>query len=199
MKALIIVDLQNDFMPTGALPVPQGDQIISHINAEMQKDYSVIVATQDWHPVNHFSFFTLHDGKKAFESITKDDYQQTLWPPHCIQGSEGANFFPELHTGAIDAIFRKGTNPDIDSYSAFFDNQKLKETGLDGYLKGLHLDELHFVGLAADYCVYFSMIDALNLGYKVFLHEHCTRAISKEQFENQKKELLAYPNFTLLP
>ncbi|MFC2350765.1 MAG: isochorismatase family protein, partial [Capnocytophaga granulosa] len=88
---------------------------------------------------------------------------------------------------------------DIDSYSAFFDNQKFKETGLDGYLKGLHLDELHFAGLAADYCVYFSMIDALNLGYKVFLHEHCTRAISKEQFENQKKELIAYPNFTLLP
>lgn len=196
-SVLILIDIQNDFI-TGELPVPDGRSIIEPVN-QLIPQFSHVIATQDWHPGNHFSFFTLHAGKKAFESITKDNYQQTLWPPHCVQGSEGANFFPELHTKAINAIFRKGTNPDIDSYSAFFDNQKLKETGLDGYLKGLHLDELHFAGLAADYCVYYSMIDALNLGYKVFLHEHCTRAISKDQFENQKKELTTYPNFTLLP
>ena len=180
---LILIDIQNDFI-TGELPVPDARSIIEPVN-HLIPQFSHVIATQDWHPANHFSFFTLHEGKKAFESITKDNYQQTLWPPHCIQGSEGANFFPELQTNAINAIFRKGTNPDIDSYSAFFDNQKLKETGLDGYLKGLHLDELHFAGLAADYCVYFSMIDALNLGYKVFLHEHCTRA--KNSLKTRKK------------
>ncbi len=195
-RVLILIDIQNDFI-TGTLPVPDGKAIIAPIN-RLILQFDHVIATQDWHPENHFSFFTHHKGKKAFESITKDSYEQTLWPPHCVQGSEGANFFPELQMNTIAAIFRKGTNPDIDSYSAFFDNQQLKSTGLDGYLKGLSIEELHFVGLAADYCVYFSMMDALSLGYKVFLHEHCTRAINKESFEQQKRELHTYPNFTLL-
>lgn len=196
-EVLILIDIQNDFI-TGSLPVPDGQSIISPVN-QLITEFGHVIATQDWHPENHFSFFTQHKDKKAFDAVTKDDYIQTLWPPHCVQGSSGADFCPELHTNTVAAIFRKGMDPNIDSYSAFFDNQKLKNTGLNGYLKGLNIQELHFAGLAADYCVYFSMIDALNLGYSVFLHEKCTRAISQEQFEAQKKELITYSNFTLLP
>ena len=196
-RVLILVDIQNDFI-TGELPVPDGRAIVDPVN-HLIPQFDHVIATQDWHPYNHFSFFTLHEGKKAFESIPQGDFLQTLWPPHCVQESKGAEFFPELHTQFINTIFRKGTDPNIDSYSAFFDNQQLKSTGLDGYLKGLSIEELHFAGLAADYCVYYSMVDALDLGYRVFLHEHCTRAISKEHFQQQKEELIKHPNFTLLP
>ena len=132
-RVLILVDIQNDFI-TGELPVPDGRAIVDPVN-HLISQFDHVIATQDWHPDNHFSFFTLHEGKKAFESIPQGDFLQTLWPPHCVQESKGAEFFPELHTQSINTIFRKGTDPNIDSYSAFFDNQKLKSTGLDGYLK----------------------------------------------------------------
>ena len=195
-KALVIIDMQNDFI-TGSLPVAHSNEIIGYIN-ELMDNFEYVVATQDWHPAKHFSFFTNHYDKKAFETIEKDGYSQTLWPPHCIQGSNGADFYPTLRTEPISLIIRKGTNPDIDGYSAFFDNQKLKSTGLDGYLRGLDIEELHFVGVAADYCVYYSIKDALELGYKVVLYEKCTKAILNEAFEKQKEELLAHNNFTLI-
>ena len=195
-KALVIIDMQNDFI-TGSLPVAHSNEIIGYIN-ELMDNFEYVVATQDWHPAKHFSFFTNHYDKKAFETIEKDGYSQTLWPPHCIQGSNGADFYPTLRTEPISLIIRKGTNPDIDSYSAFFDNQKLKSTGLDVYLRGLDIEELHFVGVAADYCVYYSIKDALELGYKVVLYEKCTKAILNEAFEKQKEELLAHNNFTLI-
>ena len=161
MKALIIVDLQNDFMPTGALPVPQGDQIISHINAEMQKDYSVIVATQDWHPANHKSFASQHVGKKPFDIVQLNGIDQILWPDHCVQGTFGA----ELHK-------------DLDSYSAFFDNNKLNNTGLPGYLQDKGIKELVFCGLAGDFCVAYSANDAKALGYEVKILENCVKYIN---------------------
>ncbi|MDO4880207.1 MAG: bifunctional nicotinamidase/pyrazinamidase [Capnocytophaga sp.] len=195
-KALILIDIQNDFI-SGSLPVAHSEEIITPVN-ELMNQFEHIIATQDWHPTEHFSFFIHHKGKKLFDVIEKDGYTQTLWPPHCIQGGKGADFYPSLNTKPISLIIRKGTNPEIDSYSAFFDNQKLKNTGLDGYLKGLQIEELHFVGIAADYCVYYSMKDALELGYKVVLHENCTRAIQKEAFEIQKKELLEHKNFKIV-
>ena len=177
MKALIIVDLQNDFMPTGALPVPQGDQIISHINAEMQKDYSVIVATQDWHPANHKSFASQHVGKNPFDTVQLNGIDQILWPDHCVQGTFGAELHKDLDTRRISAIFRKGMNPKIDSYSAFFDNNKQNPTGLHGYLQEKGITELVICGLAGDFCVAYSAEDARNLGYKVSLFEAGIRSI----------------------
>ena len=178
MKALIIVDLQNDFMPTGALPVPQGDQIISHINAEMQKDYSVIVATQDWHPANHKSFASQHVGKKPFDIVQLNGIDQILWPDHCVQGTFGAELHKDLDTRCISAIFRKGMNPEIDSYSAFFDNNKLNNTGLHGYLQDKGIKELVFCGLAGDFCVAYSANDAKALGYEVKILENCVKYIN---------------------
>ena len=178
MKALIIVDLQNDFMPTGALPVPQGDQIISHINAEMQKDYSVIVATQDWHPANHKSFASQHVGKKPFDTVQLNGIDQILWPDHCVQGTFGAELHKDLDTRRISAIFRKGMNPEIDSYSAFFDNNKLNNTGLQGYLQDKGIKKLVFCGLAGDFCVAYSANDAKALGYEVTILENCVKYIN---------------------
>ena len=129
MKALIIIDVQNDFMPTGALPVKEGDQIIPFINAEMQKGYDLVVATQDWHPATHKSFASQHKGKKPFDVVQLNGIEQILWPDHCVQGTFGAQLHKDLDIRPISAIFRKGMNPEIDSYSAFFDNNKLNNTG----------------------------------------------------------------------
>nr|WP_315124824.1 bifunctional nicotinamidase/pyrazinamidase [uncultured Capnocytophaga sp.] len=177
MKALIIVDVQNDFMPTGALPVPEGDQIITAINVEMYKGYDLIVATQDWHPTNHKSFASQHKDKKTFDIVQLNGIDQILWPEHCVQGSFGAELHKDLDTRPISAIFRKGMNPEIDSYSAFFDNNKLNSTGLHGYLQDKGIKELVFCGLAGDYCVAYSANDAKALGYEVRLFEEGIRSI----------------------
>ncbi|GIX41713.1 MAG: bifunctional pyrazinamidase/nicotinamidase [Leptospiraceae bacterium] len=190
MKTLILIDVQNDFMPYGALPVAEGDQIVPVINRIIDK-FDLVVATQDWHPKNHISFASNHQGKKPFEVIDLEGFQQTLWPDHCVQGSKGAEFHPDLNTKPIEAIFRKGTNPEIDSYSGFYDNLHKKSTGLAGYLKEKKAEELYFAGLAADYCVYYSIIDAVNEGFKVTFIEDATRAIDKDNFNQKiKKELL---------
>ncbi len=190
MKTLILIDVQNDFMPYGALPVPEGDQIVPIINKIIDK-FDLIVATQDWHPKNHISFASNHKDKKPFDVIDLDGFKQTLWPDHCVQGTSGAEFHPDLEIKPIEAIFRKGTNPNIDSYSGFYDNLHKKNTGLAGYLREKKAKDLYFVGLATDYCVYYSIIDALKEGFNVYLIEDATRAIDKNHYENYlKKELL---------
>lgn len=169
MKALLIVDVQNDFLPGGALAVPEGDKIISIINRLQEKDlFSYIVATKDWHPPAHISFAS-HHGKKPGESIEVEGLSQELWPDHCVQGTRGADFAPRLQTKKIDQIFFKGADPSIDSYSAFYDNAHLRSTGLGEYLKKLGVEELYLVGVATDYCVKYSVFDAIKLGFKVYV------------------------------
>lgn len=188
-KALVIVDMQYDFIPGGSLAVEGGDEIIPTINKLVKKDYDLVVATQDWHPYNHKSFASQHTGKKPFDMIDLNGLNQVLWPDHCVQGTHGAEFHKDLNFNKVEAIFRKGTEIGIDSYSGFYDNGHLKNTGLSGYLKDKNIEELHFVGLAADYCVYFSMKDALEEGFKVKLIENATKAIIQQQFLDQKEEL----------
>jgi nicotinamidase/pyrazinamidase len=188
MKALILIDIQNDFIPGGSLKVPGGDEIIPVAN-NLQKKFDLVLATQDWHPKNHMSFASNHKGKEPFEMIELDGMDQILWPDHCVQNSKGAEFHPELQTVKIEAIFRKGMNPGIDSYSGFYDNGHKKSTGLAGYLREKGVTELYFCGLAADVCVYFSIKDALKEGFSATLIEDATRALDDEKFAGMKKEL----------
>ena len=175
-KALLVIDVQNDFCPAGALEVAGGNEIIPYINEEMSK-YECVVLTQDWHPKGHSSFATSHEGKNPLELIKMPYGDQVLWPDHCVQGSKGAEFHPELNIEQANAIIRKGSNPFIDSYSAFFENDRKTSTGLDGYLKSLEIEKISLVGLATDFCVNYSAQDAANLGYKVSVLEKMCRAI----------------------
>jgi len=174
--ALLVIDVQNDFCPAGALEVAGGNEIIPYINKEMVK-YDCVVLTQDWHPKGHSSFATSHEGKNPLELIKMPYGDQVLWPDHCVQGSKGAEFHPDLNIEQANAIIRKGSNPFIDSYSAFFENDKKTPTGLDGYLKSLEIEKINLVGLATDFCVNYSAQDAANLGYKVSVLEKMCRAI----------------------
>ncbi|ULQ54709.1 bifunctional nicotinamidase/pyrazinamidase [Flavihumibacter fluvii] len=173
MNALLIVDVQNDFLPGGALAVPAGDQVIPVINA-LQDYFELVVATQDWHPPNHKSFASNHAGKKPFDLIDLNGLQQTLWPDHCIQGSWGANWPAALNMNRSEAVFRKGTNPEIDSYSAFYDNGQRKSTGLADYLRGKKVTRLYITGLCADICVFFTALDSLQEGFESFIIEDAT-------------------------
>lgn len=190
MKTLVIVDAQNDFMPGGSLAVPNGNLIVPVIN-ELQPRFDLIVATQDWHPKNHSSFASNHKNKKPFAKIMLNGLEQTLWPNHCVQGTTGASFHPDLDTNAVEAIFRKGLNPEIDSYSGFYDNEHQKSTGLAGYLRDKGAMELFFCGLAADICVYFSIQDALKEGFKVSLIMEAIRPLDQNTFSAQQKKLLS--------
>ena len=174
--ALLVIDVQNDFCPSGALEVTGGNEIIADINQEMKK-YNCVVLTQDWHPKGHSSFAMSHDGKEPFDVIAMPYGEQVLWPEHCVQGSEGANFHLKLDVDRASAVIRKGANPQIDSYSAFFENDRKTATGLDGYLKSLEIDKINLVGLATDFCVNYSAQDAANLGYEVSVLEAMCRAI----------------------
>lgn len=174
--ALLVIDVQNDFCPAGALEVAGGNEIVPYINKEMVK-YDCVVLTQDWHPKGHSSFATSHEGKNPLELIKMPYGDQVLWPDHCIQGSKGAEFHPDLNIEQANAIIRKGSNPFIDSYSAFFENDRKTSTGLDGYLKSLEIEKISLVGLATDFCVNYSAQDAANLGYKVSVLEKMCRAI----------------------
>lgn len=187
MKALIIVDLQNDFLPGGALAVNEGDKIIQRIN-QLQEKYDIIVATQDWHPSQHKSFASMHIGKEPLDIIELNGTRQVLWPDHCVQGSKGAELHKDLNQNKIRAIFRKGMNPEVDSYSAFFDVNKKNPTGLDGYLKSLNVTSVFVCGLAADYCVYYTAKDALELGYTTSILEGSTKAINPDYFEELKQD-----------
>ena len=179
VKALLIIDVQNDFCPGGSLAVPEGDQIIPGINELMSK-FDLVIASQDWHPVNHGSFASNHD-KAPGELIELNGLQQVLWPDHCVQGSQGAEFHKELCLDSVDAVFTKGENPLIDSYSAFFDNGHLNETGLNDYLQKNKVNELYICGLATDYCVKFTALDALNLGYKTYLVDNLCRGVELQK------------------
>ena len=175
-KALLVIDVQNDFCPAGALEVAGGNEIIPYINEEMVK-YDCVVLTQDWHPKGHSSFATSHEGKNPLELIKMPYGDQVLWPDHCVQGSKGAEFHPDLNIEQANAIIRKGSDPRIDSYSAFFENDRKTPTGLDGYFKSLEIANINLVGLATDFCVNYSAQDAANLGYKVSVLEKMCRAI----------------------
>ncbi|WP_088654548.1 bifunctional nicotinamidase/pyrazinamidase [Geofilum rhodophaeum] len=185
MKALLIVDVQNDFLPGGALAVPQGDAIIPVIN-NIQQHFKLIVATRDWHPANHGSFASNHDNRQVGEVIRLHGQQQVLWPDHCVQGSPGAEISPLLNQGLINNVIFKGSDPDIDSYSAFYDNGHLKETGLHAYLKRNGITSLFVCGLAADYCVYYTVKDALLLGYEANLLTDATRGVNLQPEDTDK-------------
>lgn len=176
MKALVIVDMQYDFLPGGRLAVPNGEEIIDVINT-IQKNYDVVVATQDWHPADHYSFVSQHPRKNVYDTIMLKGLEQTLWPDHCVQGSLGADFVAELDTLKVAAIFRKGMDRHIDSYSGFFDNGHLQATGLAGYLHAKGVNEVHVCGLAADYCVFFTAMDSLQAGFETSILLDATRAI----------------------
>jgi nicotinamidase/pyrazinamidase len=163
MKALIIVDLQNDFLPGGALPVPHGHEVISLAN-ELQRRFELVLATQDWHPADHGSFAANHAGKKPGDRIILDGIEQILWPVHCVQNTRGAEFAPSFETRGIAHVFHKGIDPVIDSYSTFFDNAHRRHTGLAHYLEERSIKDIYLLGLALDYCVKYSALDARELG-----------------------------------
>jgi nicotinamidase/pyrazinamidase len=176
MQALIVIDVQNDFCPGGALAVPGGDEIVQGING-MMADFDAVVLTQDWHPAGHSSFASVHEGCDPMSLIEMPYGPQVLWPDHCIQGGLGAKFHTELQQDRADLIIRKGYNSAIDSYSAFFENDHKTATGLDGYLRTRGITQLTLVGLALDFCVNYSAVDAANLGFEVVVRQDLCRAI----------------------
>ncbi len=188
MKALLLIDIQNDFLPGGSLAVPDGDQIIPLVN-KVQTSFDLVVATQDWHPLTHKSFASSHKGKAVFEQIELGGLPQVLWPDHCVQGTNGAELSTAVDWRKTEAIFRKGTNSEIDSYSGFYDNGHLKSTGLADYLKGRGVTAVYLAGLAGDYCVYFTAKDALAEGLATYVIEDATRAINQEGFKRAKKDI----------
>jgi nicotinamidase/pyrazinamidase len=175
-EALIVIDVQNDFCPGGALAVVGGDEIINRLNGLMEV-FGTIVLTQDWHPANHSSFAANHPGADPFSLIDMPYGPQVLWPTHCVQGGTGAEFHPNLQTDPAQLIVRKGFRTEIDSYSAFFENDHATPTGLDGYLRSRGITAVTLVGLATDYCVAYSALDAAGLGYKATVLEGACRAI----------------------
>lgn len=168
LKAFLVIDIQNDFCPGGALAVKDGDKIVPVVNRIMGK-FNVVVATQDWHPRTQVSFASNHKGKNAYDEISVNGIMQTLWPDHCIGGTHGADFHKDLITDRINLIIRKGTDPKIDSYSAFLENDKKTETGLHGYLKVLNVSEVYICGLATDYCVYYTAMDSIKYSFHTFI------------------------------
>jgi nicotinamidase/pyrazinamidase len=190
MKALLLIDIQNDFIPGGSLAVNGGDEIIPLIN-QLQQSFDLVIATQDWHPANHKSFSSQHPGKKAFEETVLNGLNQTLWPDHCIQGSNGAEFSKALNLHKVETIFRKGTDVEIDSYSGFYDNGHRKTTGLANYLKGRKVTEVYVAGLAADYCVYYTAKDALMEGFATYIIQDAVRSISLEGFAKAKEDIIS--------
>jgi nicotinamidase/pyrazinamidase len=175
-KALIVVDLQNDFCPGGALAVEGGDEIVPLVN-RLIGEFEHVVLTQDWHPAGHSSFASQHDGKGPFETVAMPYGEQTLWPDHCVQGTDGAAFHPDLEWTKAELVVRKGFRKAIDSYSAFFENDHETPTGLGGYLKERGISDLTFVGLATDFCVAYSALDAAKLGFKAKVIMEGCRAI----------------------
>lgn len=188
MKALLLIDLQIDFLPGGALAVAGGDAVIPVVNS-LQETFELVVATQDWHPQGHQSFASAHPGKQVFEEVQLNGLPQVLWPDHCVQGTTGAELSAAVDWKKTEAVFRKGTHPAIDSYSGFYDNGHQKATGLGAYLKGRGVTSVYVAGLAADYCVYFTAKDALAEGFEVSVIEDATRAISAAGFEKVKTDL----------
>lgn len=176
MRALLLIDIQNDFMPFGALPVAQGDAVVDVANRLMGR-FGLVVATQDWHPANHSSFASSHVGRAPGDLISIDGVDQILWADHCVQSTPGASFHSALDVSAIDFVVRKGSDPAIDSYSGFFDNGRRRETELAGYLSGRGVNEVWIAGLATDYCVKYTALDARELGLDVTLVSDACRGV----------------------
>ena len=189
MNVFIIVDIQNDFVPGGRLPVAKGNEIVKLAN-ELRDSFELVVATQDWHPANHKSFASQHPGKNQFETISLHGLEQVLWPDHCVQGTKGAEFHAGLNTNKVEAVFRKGMNPEIDSYSGFYDNGYKKATGLAGYLRDRSVKKVYVCGLAADYCVAFTAKDALKENFETYIIEDATRAIDATGYSKIKDEII---------
>lgn len=179
MKALLIIDVQNDFCPGGALEVPNGDEVVPVIN-RLSQQFDVVLQTQDWHPAGHSSFASSHDDKDPFETIEMPYGEQVLWPDHCVQGSQGAEFHPDLETNRSQLIIRKGFRKEIDSYSAFYENDDSTTTGLTGYLRERDIDTLYAAGLATDFCVKWSVVDGLKEGFNVKVVEDAVKGIDIE-------------------
>lgn len=177
MKALLIVDVQNDFCPGGKLPVTGGDAVVPVINSLIDP-FDIIIQTQDWHPSTHTSFASNHDNKEPYSTIDLDYGTQVLWPDHCIQGSKGAEFHSELNTEKTQVIIRKGFRENIDSYSTFYENDQITVTGLAGYLREREIKELYTTGLATDFCVKWSILDGIDEGFKMYLVQDAVRGIN---------------------
>lgn len=175
-RCLLLIDLQNDFLPGGSLAVPGGDQTIAVAN-QLMSEFDLVYATQDWHPPDHLSFASQHTDREIGEVIELDGLQQILWPDHCIQHSHGADFAPELNLPGIDRVIQKGTDRRIDSYSGFFDNARRKSTELETLLRSKSVDEIHLVGLATDYCVKFTALDAVDLGFRTVVITEGVRGV----------------------
>jgi len=197
MHALLVIDLQNDFCPGGALAVAGGDTIVAGVNAIMGR-FDAVVLTQDWHPAGHSSFASSHAGSTPYEMLEMPYGPQVLWPDHCIQGTEGAAFHPLLETDRADLVLRKGYRPAIDSYSAFFENDHTTPTGLEGYLRTRGITEVTLVGLALDFCVNYSAVDAAQLGLKVSVDTALCRAIDLNGSLDAARSALRGAGVTLL-
>lgn len=188
-QALLVIDVQNDFCPGGALAVEDGDSIVPIIN-RMMDDFEHVILTQDWHPAGHSSFASSHEGKTPFELVTMPYGQQVLWPDHCVQGTEGAAFHADLEVDRAELIIRKGFRPQIDSYSAFFENDHATPTGLAGYLSERGITSLVLAGLATDYCVAYSAIDAKKRGFEAEVVLDACRGIDLDgSLERMKREM----------
>ena len=177
--ALVVIDVQNDFCPGGALEVPDGDAVVPVIN-RIASRFSARVLAQDWHPPGHLSFASSHEGKAPFETATLPYGEQVLWPDHCVQGTSGAAFHQDLETDGADLVLRKGFRPAIDSYSAFYENDRTTPTGLAGYLRSRGISRLFFAGLATDFCVAYSAIDGAREGFEAAVIEDACRGIDLE-------------------
>ena len=179
LRALILVDIQNDFVPGGALPVAEGDHVVPIAN-RLQKHFDLVVATQDWHPANHGSFASQHPGRKPGDVIDLNGLTQVLWPDHCVQRSKGAEFHPSLDVARIARVFQKGSDPGIDSYSGFYDNGHRRGTGLAEYLQSAGVTDVFLCGLATDYCVKYTALDARQLGFNTTLFADGCRGVNLE-------------------
>ena len=179
MRALLVVDIQNDFMPFGALPVPAGDEVVAVANALMPR-FELVISSQDWHPADHGSFASNHPGKQPGDFVVLGGVDQILWPDHCVQNTPGASFHSGLDIACIDHLVHKGTHPEVDSYSVFFDTNHLRDTGLAAFLERRAVDELLILGLATDYCVKYTALDAVGLGFGVTVVADGCRAVDVE-------------------
>ena len=195
-SALIIIDMQNDFCHGGALAVKDGEKLVEPINSAQEK-FDTIILTQDWHPEEHSSFAS-NNSAEVYSIIEMDYGSQILWPDHCIQGSIGANFHKNLNTNNSNLILRKGCNPKIDSYSAFFENDKTTTTGLEGYLVTKEIKKLYLCGLAFDYCVFYSALDGANLGFDVFVFQDLTKAINLNNSEKLARKTMIEKGIKLI-
>jgi nicotinamidase/pyrazinamidase len=184
-KALIVVDLQNDFMPGGALPTRNGNEVVAVAN-KLMPFFGVVVASQDWHPPNHGSFASQYASKKPGEHVKLAGIDQILWPEHCVQDTEGAKFAADLNAYDIEKVIHKGIDPAIDSYSTFFDNAHKRETGLHQYLKDFDVKDVYLLGLATDYCVKYSVLDALHLGYRTFVVTDGCRGVNLSPDDSER-------------